>query len=947
MIRIIAFLILLFSAGAAGFAQNAYYDALKLHSAYTQGDYARFFQLLANQPGVSDAGKALAYSDIYAHFAQAAPMKSLLDSMLQKQTLVAQRSGGQVAGLQVKKTQLIQDIEKYLQGKIVGLDFQAEQLRGYREELLKRSFSDSAEVRVFKTVLEATLEYQLDAVLEPLTGQMRIEVSRRPVEIPGAGGIIPAPGSRLFESLAPAALAMLDKELLRIDREILALRQTMQLAGRGPQPGIDKTDDRLSDTLGLEAANAIELEGMWNELARTNAALRVAEQEMKQAAGLKSRGIGSRSLVAGPGLDAGDLYYTPQAVAPPASPVIVMAGTGGSFESNLLDATAGFIAERMKEELNVAFFDKFIRALENPGVGDLFPATRELLTRTESYNYSLVLDLVKEAFEKDLRKIPFNAPQLLRSYPWLVERREEAAYAILGGQVLALSVQGRHPADIISFLRDNRDTLLPPRFQQTFAYLDLVSASLRDTAGAASVWISKEKLQPLFKSNDLRNLYLGLLYRQLYDFTLSGQVQPDPAAVGLLDDSNRFFGVVGEFLSLVNGLEIQLKAIQEQRRNTGRLELTDLIPLYRNMLRLTGFSISAYAGHDDQVARFVQANDALLDIYAATSQRNYGLALVNALELIRLSLGEEFREHEAVLRYGSFMVALARARSAEEMQSVIRAMALPAGSYGIKRRNFFNISLNAYAGFAGGAEWAFNADTVRRAPAMGFTAPIGLALNWGSRQPVYRAGYMPGQRYVKVKRGELLTLRSDRPIRQKDSASFEMLDNHLAVSVQQQLIQYDGFQRLVVQRDTVSLLDYGLVGESADTLFQKEHPASLRRQQRIRRATRFYTPSGREMYISGSSASLFVSVLDLGALVLFRLDQATGPLPQTVSFRQVFSPGISYVYGLRDLPLAVHVGAQLTPQLRSIGESSLNAFRLSAGLTVDIPMFNFFTRTER
>ena len=96
---------------------------------------------------------------------------------------------------------------------------------------------------------------------------------------------------------------------------------------------------------------------------------------------------------------------------------------------------------------------------------------------------------------------------------------------------------------------------------------------------------------------------------------------------------------------------------------------------------------------------------------------------------------DKTRKIHEIFKHSAFLAAVVSSKNSEEIKNAIRAIALPTGSYSIKRKSFFNISLNAYPGLTAGAElilddssnenWAFN---------FGFTAPIGVGINWGINQ---------------------------------------------------------------------------------------------------------------------------------------------------------------------------------------------------------------------
>ncbi|WP_124978868.1 hypothetical protein [Nonlabens xiamenensis] len=101
---------------------------------------------------------------------------------------------------------------------------------------------------------------------------------------------------------------------------------------------------------------------------------------------------------------------------------------------------------------------------------------------------------------------------------------------------------------------------------------------------------------------------------------------------------------------------------------------------------------------------------------------------------------------------------------------------------------------------------------------------------------------------------------------------------------------------------------------------------------------------GEEEKNSGASSSLFLSVIDLGAPFAYRFtnDSSEG-LPQEITWKQLFAPGVAYIYGFKNTPVSLMAGVQWAPELRSFDQengSAKNIFRVNLGITVDIPLFN-------
>jgi len=200
---------------------------------------------------------------------------------------------------------------------------------------------------------------------------------------------------------------------------------------------------------------------------------------------------------------------------------------------------------------------------------------------------------------------------------------------------------------------------------------------------------------------------------------------------------------------------------------------------------------------------------------------------------------------QKLFRYGTFMATVVLAQSSDEVADAIEAFALPTGSARIKRESYFNVSLNAYCGLFAGLErqqfvYKENTPAIN---AFGVTAPIGMAISWGSRK--------------------------------------------------------------------------------------------------------FLRPWNKNGH---SSHSIFLSVIDVGAIASFRFENDTIKTLSKIELKDILSPGIFYSFGIPKTPLSLNLGYQITPFLRSVNTTD-NTFqnsyqRFSVSLLVDIPVLNFHTKTR-
>ena len=355
----------------------------------------------------------------------------------------------------------------------------------------------------------------------------------------------------------------------------------------------------------------------------------------------------------------------------------------------------------------------------------------------------------------------------------------------------------------------------------------------------------------------------------------------------LLGGSGGMAQTLSHFVQITDRIDLIGSELKElQRLDQDNLKSAQFIYLLRSSLGIVEEVFQLALPEDAEMLREVSGLvDNVFDAYAGVLEKDYQSTLLNIVPLANDLIRRNYRERifieelngrdteqlkkemarqelrlREVFRYGAFLATVAEAENSDAIKEAISSIALPAGSYSIKRRALTNISLQAYPGVTGGGELARMNDVGTWAPNVGFTAPIGLSYSWGYRKKLD-------------------------PIRYQDD---------------------------------------------------------LRYKKKVDRSIRL---SG-DRFLNGSSGSLFLPLVDLGAVVLFRLDGSTEPLPEDVGFQQIFSPGVVYTHGFARIPLSVMMGAQVSPRLRKFGDERANAFRFNLGLTVDLPMINFFTKRQ-
>lgn len=103
----------------------------------------------------------------------------------------------------------------------------------------------------------------------------------------------------------------------------------------------------------------------------------------------------------------------------------------------------------------------------------------------------------------------------------------------------------------------------------------------------------------------------------------------------------------------------------------------------------------------------------------------------------------------------------------------------------------------------------------------------------------------------------------------------------------------------------------------------------------------------------GWSSSLFLSLVDLGAVAAYRFENDEAAEVPTIKLKHIFSPGIFLSTGIPKSPLSLNIGMQVGPTLRKVDNNgntpssdvgNKTYVRYSISLAVDIPLLNFYTK---
>ena len=526
-----------------------------------------------------------------------------------------------------------------------------------------------------------------------------------------------------------------------------------------------------------------------------------------------------------------------------------------------IDAVGTFIAERFKQELEIAFLQKFKDWLENgksklsEPIRVLLPETKTVLVQNEPYNYTVFLETLKESFRKDLNNVPLNIGIYLGGDPFRIATGTPYYFtSLLIYNNIVQIVNGQPIINVLKGL--DKDSLLaksPEKIQSVVHLLSLTS-QLLNNPDRPEEWLNpktiKTNLGKVINIRIFTELFLLKYGTELQEIKVPATSNLYQAIITNKNNLDKILNWVTELSNSYSLVQKDYQRIKDAVDNSRNIPGDAIIGLENSLIvSFKSFFTLKHLGIAIDPSIEIEFNSVVLKVKSFTElvvnikEKNYGLALTKAIDMLSTFINDNAAIN-LVKKYGNFAVSVAKAENKNDMLAALRTAALPVGSYRIKRNSFQNISLNAYAGITGGFQ-TFSSDvpaTIKKTNTiLGFTAPIGLAYSWGYKK-------------------------------------------------------------------------------NADS-------------------------------VNGSSGTIFLSMLDIGAVTAFRLtNDETETLPE-LKWSNLLAPGIYYVHGFKKTPLSAGLGVQYGPEVRSIKDNS--AVVLPAAwsgrlfLAVDIPIFNFFSRTEK
>lgn len=605
------------------------------------------------------------------------------------------------------------------------------------------------------------------------------------------------------------------------------------------------------------------------------------------------------------------------------------------------NAMADIMIDHAKEELTVAFFnrfDKFIKEHEEFQV--LFPKTTEKLSKLLSYKYPEMIKSLREVFHEDLRLIAYKIDDvmLLPKYSALSASYPEISIAIKSLRLIhQLETDGLNAGGVLDTMANFREwnsaagSNSLKNFGNALRVANLINQSLSIRNEGVSEWQDANKTVKLFQDDRLFTFYMGLIYVKASSAPTPIQFIPRGGGPNVTFTSvlttqatniAAFQNRLHEFIDLTGVLQ---KSISDIKKGNGKLSDVERHTYISNSIDVLQYAFSLYTFFDPSYERSDDCITILRlsnDIYKNIYEENYNAAISNSLDLFEKFSGfsaqpitfTDAQVDAVIVRIESLNGAVADAKAKSNLKDIAKKLKNP------------------------------------------------------SKVEAEDINYL----YDKVADAQLLTVKNNSNLKgllklvQKIKPYALFMANMIEAKDEKEVkAALDAVILPVGSSSIKKNSDFNFnfqsyLGARVSFTNAKKETAENTWNDRFALSAPIGLSISYGLDNNWGALSLFVPIIDLGAIVDYKLKYKNEDTPAeeveskdyTVKLGQIFSPGVYFVYGFgANIPLSFGIGGQYGPGLSKIDEDSSTHlsnpyWKWNAFLSVDIPLFNLANKAK-
>ncbi|NNV56155.1 hypothetical protein [Limnovirga soli] len=561
--------------------------------------------------------------------------------------------------------------------------------------------------------------------------------------------------------------------------------------------------------------------------------------------------------------------------------------------TNFADGLAKFLVERSKEELNIAFFRKLQEFLKKyPETKILFPSTVSIINNIAAYNYAAMLPALRASFQKDLIIISSSLLNLREAINYegyssdaTIKARADSICDFLNNKLAGRSISGA----IITtneIIKGNNaaEVIAKLATDRICSQDDVFSNSIQFVDLISQSLRSNDEGRVWITKQQVADLVTNETTLKLYLGLLYASDQKNPHHISF---------------TFTSGNSIDLKTILTDLSNTWNTNGAQFKETFNN-LAISASEVSDNAKNIIAVKKDSEPSSILT--YA-----NYASSISNFLKLALQLLPRNNKIDPSLSNITADI---------QKFVSIIDAAT--DACYDIKSQNYGALILHTSLILA-------------EIPNIPTDVKDGY-VKYGT--------FMAS--IVEAKNSDEVKAAIEAAVLPVGSSSIKR-ETNMNISLNAFIGPFAGSEYLPTLKENQWAFSYGITAPVGLAFswgnggkFNKNHPTGVR-------------SNGKE--VGGKSSTIFISLIDVGSLVSFRAGDDSSKVLSEVKLSNIISPGLYYYLGFGKCPISLGFGAQLGPQLREVTATDINInknlyVRFGMNLVVDIPFFNFYTKSK-
>lgn len=653
----------------------------------------------------------------------------------------------------------------------------------------------------------------------------------------------------------------------------------------------------------------------------------------------------------------------------------IFSSIGGLDVTNIADGFAKFIVKRTKQELSIAFFEKFKKEIEKyPDLKTVFPNTYNLLAAIDEqiYNYSNYINNLREAFRSDLKSIDDNLPGIIDNHPAFFAKKNnfELAIALRTGCYISSSLKHEmHPGDIldaypVSIITENapvEDSARLNILKASIQSLQLLSETLKENDTTKhTYWVGIDKISQLVNNKTAFKIYIGLMLeiaKNKYDsikfkdtinlYSKLNKQEVEDAFDKQYNTYAAFKQYILNFGSKLNELNKMIKEYEKPGNDSVKVE--QYARYFKTTVQFIEYCVEVTK------LPYINKIDELKNLDAAT-QKYFNIAYETA-DLASAVVRRRYAEivNHLVVIYNDVITepasGVAKLTPTKEQKIALadKIVAQNAANPNTTIASIINSSPNINTAVKNGSVKLTTEQKIALADSLISQSSINSNASTSSVIATIPAidnvikniqVDAPNARNVLadlVKYGSFMS----NMINAKSSDEVEAAIESVALPV--------GSSR--IKRNT----PFNVAINAYAGLFLGHESIKGVKDNHVVNSYGLTVPIGLSASMGtkkGWSHSLFISIVDIGAVAAFRFGNDTTAQIPTIQLKNIISPGLFYSLGIPGCPISLNAGAQIGPNLRKV-TSTVNDFsektylRYSFSFCVDLPLLNLYTKSKQ